>query len=70
MSTAKQLWTRYLKPLVIRLTLWLLQGIAGAAIVLFFAYMLAEWATGCGESYTDSKGTVHVNPCVWTSSRT
>ena len=65
MRAVKHLWTRYLKPLV----LWLLQGIAGATIVLFFAFMLAEWATGCGETYTDSKGKVHANECVWTTSK-
>jgi hypothetical protein len=59
----KHLWTRYIKPLV----LWLLQGIIGAAMVLFFAYMLIEWASGCGETYTDSKGKVHINECVWQS---
>ena len=61
--TLKHLMTRYLKPLV----LWLLQGIIGAAMVLFFAYMLAEWAAGCGETYTDSKGKVHINECIWQS---
>ena len=57
----KHLMTRYIKPLVI----WLLQGIVSAIIVLFFAYMLAEWASGCGETYTDSKGVVHINECVF-----
>ena len=50
----KHLWTQYLKPLVI----WLAQGIIGAAMVLFFVYMILEWAAGCGETYTDSKGKV------------
>ena len=61
----KQLITRYIKPLVI----WLAQGIVSAIIVLFFAYMLAEWASGCGETYTDSKGVVHINECVFSPVR-
>ena len=62
----KHLWTHYIKPLV----LWLLQGIAGAAIVLFFAFMLVEWASGCGESYVDSQGVTHINACTFTTTRT
>ena len=59
----KHLWTRYLKPLV----LWLAQGIMGAAMVLFFVYMLIEWASGCGESYVDSKGKTHIGECMFTT---
>jgi len=61
----KQLITRYLKPLVI----WLAQGIISAILVLFFAYLLAEWASGCGETYTDIKGVVHINECVFSPVR-
>jgi hypothetical protein len=56
----KHLWTQYIKPLVI----WLAQGIIGAAMVAFFAYMFLEWASGCGETYTDSKGKVHIGECI------
>lgn len=66
MSTAKRLITRWLKQAAI----WLVQGITGAAIILFFAYMLAEWASGCGESYVDSKGVSHANECVWATTPT
>ena len=55
----KHLWTQYIKPLL----LWILQGLIGAALMAFFLYMFLEWAAGCGETYTDSKGKVHVNPC-------
>ena len=61
--TLKQLITRYLKPLV----LWLLQGLLGAAMIAFFLYMFLEWAAGCGETYTDSKGKVRISECVWRS---
>ena len=59
----KHLWTRYIKTLV----MWLAQGIIGAAMDLFIAYMFAEWAAWCGETYTDSKGKVHINECIWQS---
>ena len=61
----KHLMTRYIKPLLI----WLAQGIVSAIIVLFFAYLLAEWASGCGETYTDSKGVVHINECVFSPTK-
>jgi hypothetical protein len=56
----KHLWTQYIKPLVI----WLIQGIAGFAVIVFFAVMFAEWAAGCGETYVDSKGRTHINECI------
>jgi hypothetical protein len=56
----KHLWTNYLKPLVI----WLAQGIVSAALILFFVFMFLEWASGCGETYTDSKGKVHIGECM------
>ena len=59
----KHLWTRFIKPLV----LWILQGLIGAAMIIFFAYLFLEWAAGCGETYTDSKGKVHINECIWKS---
>jgi len=59
----KHLWTYYIKPLV----LWLLQGLLGAVMVAFFLYMFLEWAAGCGETYTDSKGKIHINECIWVS---
>jgi hypothetical protein len=39
----------------------------GAAMIAFFLYMFLEWAAGCGETYTDSKGKVHINECIWVS---
>jgi hypothetical protein len=29
------------------------------------ALLLVEWAVGCGESYTDSKGVTHQQTCVF-----
>ena len=29
------------------------------------ALLLVEWAVGCGESYTDSKGVTHQQSCVF-----
>lgn len=62
----KHLWTRHLKPLV----LWLVKGAIGAAIILFLAFVLAEWASGCGETYIDSKGVPHTHPCMFISNDT
>jgi hypothetical protein len=47
--------------------LWILQGLIGAALIAFFVFMFLEWAAGCGESYTDSKGKVHITECLWVS---
>ena len=33
-------------------------GVVGALII-------AEWAVGCGEAYTDSKGQTHQQTCVF-----
>jgi hypothetical protein len=44
--------------------LWLLQGILGVVLGFAFAFVLVEWASGCGETYVDSKGKTHINECV------
>lgn len=35
------------------------------AFGILMAVAVLEWAAGCGETYTDSKGVVHVNECVF-----
>lgn len=40
-------------------------GIFAAFFALFFAIVLAEWAVGCGETYTDSRGIAHQNECLF-----
>jgi hypothetical protein len=45
--------------------MWIAQGLAGLVLIVFFAFMLVEWASGCGESYVDSKGKTHINDCVF-----
>jgi hypothetical protein len=32
-------------------------------IATVMAVVIIEWASGCGETYTDSKGVVHENAC-------
>ena len=59
----KQAITRYVKPLL----LWLVQGLVGIAILGLFLLLIIEWASGCGETYTDSKGVTHINECTWKS---
>tara|TARA_R110000868_G_scaffold52064_1_gene164735 strand:+ start:384 stop:575 length:192 start_codon:yes stop_codon:yes gene_type:complete len=59
----KRVITHIVKPLLI----WLAKGIVGLAFIAFMAFMIVEWMAGCGESYTDSKGKVHINECVFTT---
>lgn len=40
-----------------------------AALVVTLAWVVMEWMAGCGEHYVDSKGTVHINECAFTSIR-
>ena len=65
----KRLITQHLKQLTMRLTVWFLKGILGLATIVSAAFVLVEWASGCGESYVDSKGVTHANECVWTTIR-
>ena len=48
-----------------RLFVWLIQALIGLVFVVGFAVVLVEWASGCGESYVDSKGKTHSNECVF-----
>ena len=45
---------------VLTISFGCLIGIVGAVLVL-------EWAVGCCETYTDSKGVAHANECVFIS---
>jgi hypothetical protein len=56
---------RLLLEILGRVLVWLAQAALGAVFVVFFAYLLVEWASGCGESYVDSKGKTHVNECLY-----
>ena len=62
----KQLMAHIARPLF-AIAAWLIKGVIGLAFLAFMAFMLVEWASGCGESYTDSKGKVHINECVFTT---
>jgi len=50
-----------------RFLTWLAQALIGFALIVAFAFMLVEWASGCGESYVDAKGKTHINECVFIS---
>jgi hypothetical protein len=52
-----------------RLITLLAQTLFGLAFVAFIAFMLIEWASGCGEHYVDSKGVTHINECTFTTSK-
>jgi hypothetical protein len=38
-------------------------GSIGLVLIAAFFFLLIEWASGCGESYVDSKGVTHVETC-------
>jgi hypothetical protein len=45
--------------------MFLLQGVVGLAFIVGGALFLVEYMAGCGETYTDSKGIVHNNECIF-----
>jgi hypothetical protein len=47
--------------------MWLVKGVIGLAFIAFMVFMMIEWVAGCGETYTDSKGRVHINECTFTT---
>jgi len=48
-----------------RLFTWIAQGLIGLVFVLGSTVVLVEWASGCGETFVDSKGVRHANECVF-----
>ena len=56
-----------LREILGRVLVWIAQALLGVVFIALFAYLLVEWASGCGESYVDSKGVTHVNECVYTT---
>jgi hypothetical protein len=43
----------------------ILSVLLATIIGLVLAVLLVEWASGCGESYYDSRGIRHELPCVF-----
>ena len=41
----------------------LLNALAFAAFLAFMSVVMVEWASGCGETWTDSTGQQHVGEC-------
>lgn len=56
-----------MKDALKRFALWLVEVVIGITFLACFAFLLVEWASGCGESYVDSKGVRHNNPCTLTT---
>lgn len=52
---------RLFKQLLMWALEFLLAGLLGCAML----FLLLEWASGCGETYTDSKGVQRVNTCFF-----
>lgn len=48
-----------------KLITFIIQGLIGMVFVLGGALLLVEWASGCGETYIDSKGVRHANECIF-----
>lgn len=58
---------RLLIEILGRVLVWIIQAILGVVLIALFAYLIVEWASGCGEHYVDSKGVTHVNECLFTN---
>jgi len=56
---------RLLIEILGRVLVWVAQALLGVVFIALFAYLLVEWASGCGESYVDSKGDTYVNECLY-----
>lgn len=48
-----------------RILRWLFTAVVMVLFCTFMAVIAIEWMAGCGESYTDAKGNVHLNECVF-----
>jgi hypothetical protein len=40
------------------------QVFVGVALAALMALILTEWMSGCGQTYQDAAGTVHVGQCL------
>lgn len=43
----------------------LFSALVVALVAIAVSVLLLEWAAGCGESYTDSRGRTHVGECIF-----
>jgi len=48
-----------------RILRWLFTAVLMLIFGIGLAVITIEWMAGCGESYTDAKGNVHLNECVF-----
>lgn len=48
-----------------RFFFFLLRGAMGVAIIGGLVVLMAEWFSGCGESYIDAQGNSHQYECVF-----
>lgn len=48
-----------------RILRWLMTAVMMLIFGIGLAVITIEWMAGCGESYTDAKGNVHLNECVF-----
>lgn len=52
------------KHLIKRIANWLVSAVIGVVFIFGTLLLLAEWLSGCGEHYIDSKGNTIVNQCT------
>lgn len=52
-------------PTIKELLLNVLYCVVAFGFVILVLFTLVEWAAGCGETYTDSKGRTHLNECIF-----
>jgi len=48
-----------------RILRWLFTAAVMVLFCTFMAVLAIEWMAGCGESYTDANGKMHLNECVF-----
>lgn len=53
------------RPLWREVFTWAAEALVTVLIAVALGVLLIEWMAGCGQSYTDYQGTVHVGQCVF-----
>lgn len=60
----KQRTKQAIKARLTAVAMYFVQGVASLVVFGVLTLLMVEWATGCGESYVDIKGTTYTNECV------
>ena len=65
MTRIKPIWLSVNDSIAKRILRWLFTALMTLLFCIFMAVIVIEWMAGCGESYTDAKGNVHLHECVF-----